>query len=171
MSESNSVKETLDKAAGGRSLSNLAPAAGSKFRKKRLGFGNGSGLGKTCGKGQKGQKCRSGYSSKGGFEGGQMPLHRRLPKIGFTSRQRVLGKNIFYTLPLKRLAESDLAGEVKIATLVERGLLPSENVRVKILGGSEINRAVSVEVHAISASAKAAIEKAGGSVRLIGSET
>ena len=148
-------------------LSSLSPVPGSRRPRKRLGVGEGSGNGKTCGRGQKGQGSRSGVSLPAGFEGGQMPLHRRLPKVGFASRKKVLGKNVFALVSVKRLAELSAEGEITLDVLREKGLVGSRSQRVKILGGSEIEQRIVVEAHAASASAKAAIEKAGGEVRLI----
>lgn len=149
------------------SLSTLSPARGSRQKPKRLGKGDGSGLGKTCGKGQKGQKSRSGASIPAGFEGGQMPLHRRLPKIGFTSRKRVRGENIYTVISLEKLLSLGNEGEVTIEVLTNAGLVRSGSKRVKILGGCACDKKLVVEAHAISASARAAIEGAGGEVRLV----
>lgn len=152
-------------------LSTLSPAHGSTHRKKRLGCGEGSGHGKTSGRGGKGQTARSGYSRKLGFEGGQVPLYRRLPKVGFTSRKKVLGENVFTTLSLARLSalvdQANLGSEVTLQALIEHGVVRSKRHKVKLLGGSEFNKKLVVEVHAISGSARAAIEGAGGEVRLI----
>lgn len=145
----------------------LAPAAGSRKKRKRLGIGEGSGNGKTCGHGQKGQKMRSGYSQPRGFEGGQMPIHRRLPKTGFTSRKRVTGQNVFTVVRLERLETAGFTGEVTFAKLVESGVVRSARERIKLLGNIEMKVALKIEAHAASASAKSAIEKAGGEVRLL----
>lgn len=138
-------------------LNELSPAKGSKSRRKRVGRGPGSGLGKTCGRGHKGQKSRTGFSRRPGFEGGQMPLVRRVPKRGFT--------NIFRTeyaaVNLDRLAalgESEVTPEL----LAERGLVRAGKP-VKILGNGEIDRAVTISAHKFSKSARAKIEAAGGS--------
>jgi large subunit ribosomal protein L15 len=151
-------------------LSTLSPTPGSKHRRKRLGFGEGSGLGKTCGKGNKGHRARSGYKSTPGFEGGQMPLHRRLPKVGFTSRKRVAGVNVYSLLSLTKLNE--LANEVtdgiiSLEFLKMKGLIKSSAPKVKILGKEKVEKKVTVEVHAISDGARAAIEQAGGVVQLV----
>ncbi len=148
-------------------LSGLAPARGSRHRKKRLGFGEGSGHGKTCGKGQKGQGSRSGYEAKRGFEGGQVPLQRRIPKVGFNSRRKTLGENIYQIVPLKRLSNVSASDTLSLERLLELGLIRSRNAPVKILGGDEVKTKFSIEAHAISASARAAIEKAGGEVRIL----
>jgi len=148
-------------------LSNLSPSKGSRRPRKRLGIGEGSGHGKTCGKGQKGQKSRSGFGLLKGFEGGQMPLHRRLPKRGFVSRQRTQGKNIFKVVSLSRLA--GLCGDsdsFTVESLYEQGILARAE-RIKILGGGKIEKKLKVQAHAISASAKTAIEAAGGEVSVI----
>lgn len=147
-------------------LSSLAPARGSRHRRKRVGFGESSGLGKTCGKGNKGARARAGFKSKPGFEGGQMPLHRRLPKVGFTSRKKVSGENVYTVISLDRL--SSLSGDsFSLADLRTNGVLRQESSKVKILGGGAVTRKITVEAHAVSASARSAIEAAGGEVRLI----
>ena len=146
-------------------ISGLKPRPGSRTVRKRVGFGEGSGLGKTCGKGQKGSKSRSGYTSKAGFEGGQMPLYRRLPKVGFTSRQRVLGKNTFRIVSLKKLLELGKE-QISFQDFVAIGIT-SEKERVKILGGCECSKKIVVEAHAISEAARDAINKAGGEVKLL----
>ena len=137
-------------------LHELSPAEGSKQSKKRVGRGPGSGLGKTAGRGHKGQKSRSGYKSRPGFEGGQMPLVRRLPKRGFT--------NIFRT-EYSVVNVSELAGlgedRVTPELLVERGLA-HRGRPVKVLGDGELDRALTVTAHKFSKSARAKIEQAGG---------
>lgn len=153
--------------AGELDLSNLFPTPGSRHRRKRLGIGEGSGSGKTSGKGQKGQRARSGASRKKGFEGGQMPIQRRLPKRGFTSRQRIRGENVYDIVSLKRVVELGLGQKVGMEDLVLNGLA-SPNSRVKLLGGFEPTSPLYISVHAASASAVAAIEKAGGKVEIIG---
>jgi len=149
-------------------LSGLSPVPGSRRRRKRLGLGEGSGHGRSCGRGENGQRSRSGFSLPAGFEGGQMPIHRRLPKRGFVSRKRVRGENVFTLVPLKRLAELETDSEITLEVLRGAGLASPPGRRVKILGGVEIDKKIVVEAHAISASAKAAIEKAGGEVRILG---
>ena len=144
-------------------LSNLHPSKGSKKQDKRRGRGPGSGQGKTAGRGQKGQKSIAGYSRKRGFEGGQMPLHRRLPKRGFT--------NIFRTeyteINLVDLAK--LAGqEIGPKELRTAGLIKKETERVKILGRGEISAAKTIQAHKFSRSAQEKIEKAGGQAITIG---
>lgn len=148
-------------------LSNLSPVPGSKHRRKRLGKGEGSGKGKTCGKGGKGQTARSGFGLPAGFEGGQMPIHRRLPKRGFTSRKKLTGENVYSTVSIDQLDAIAESGTINVEILQRSGLLRSKNAKVKILGGSAVKSKLSVEVHAISASAKEAIEAAGGEVKLL----
>src|ERR1051325_6699133 len=121
------------------SLNNLHPAKGSTHKKKRVGRGPGSGLGKTAGRGEKGQKSRSGYSSKTGFEGGQMPLHRRLPKRGFTN----IFKKQWIEVSLEALEQSFAAN-------------------------GEVTKALKVSAHRFTRSAKEKIEKAGGSITIVG---
>jgi large subunit ribosomal protein L15 len=149
-------------------LSMLAPRPGARKKRKRLGIGEGSGNGKTCGKGQKGQTSRSGFGLSAGFEGGQMPIHRRLPKVGFTSRKKILGVNDFQVINLSTLQQLIDQGvsELTLQTLRDFGLARAKT-RVKILGGIELKKKLTVEAHAVSASAKAAIEAAGGEVRLL----
>jgi len=141
-------------------LHELSPAKGSKRSRKRIGRGPGSGTGKTAGRGHKGQKSRSGYSRRLGFEGGQMPLIRRVPKRGFT--------NIFQTryqvVNLSSLAE--LSGEVTPEVLVEKGLVRSGHM-VKVLGDGEISTALTIKAHKFSASAQAKIEAAGGTCEVL----
>jgi large subunit ribosomal protein L15 len=148
-------------------LSTLAPAKGAKHRRKRVGFGEGSGLGKTSGKGTKGHKARSGFKQTRGFEGGQMPLHRRLPKFGFTSRKRLRGENIYTLVSIKKLEELATDGKATLEQFRSWGLISRADDKIKILGGTEATKAITVEVHAISASARDSILKAGGSIQLI----
>jgi large subunit ribosomal protein L15 len=140
-------------------LNTLKPAAGSKSDRKRVGRGIGSGLGKTCGRGHKGQKSRSGGFHKLGFEGGQMPLQRRLPKVGFRSKlARTTGE-----LRLNEIAKVD--GDVVDMDAVHRAdLLPINVSRAKIILSGEIDRAVTVRGIRVTRGAKAAIEAAGGKV-------
>lgn len=150
-------------------LSTLAPVKGAKHRRKRLGFGEGSGQGKTCGKGNKGHRARSGYKSSPGFEGGQMPLHRRLPKRGFTSRKKLAGENLYSVVSiesLNELADRLTDSTITIEILKTEGFLKSSRPQVKILGKGTVNKKLVVEAHAFSAGAKEAIEKAGGEVKL-----
>ncbi len=141
-------------------LSNLTPAVGSVKTRKRIGRGTGSGLGGTSTKGHKGQKSRSGYSKKIGFEGGQMPIQRRLPKFGFKNVNRVEYRGINLDA-LQILADKTKSGKIDLALLMENGLA-SRNDLIKILGRGELKAKLDVNVHAFSATAKAAIENAGG---------
>ena len=143
-------------------LNNLKPAKGSTHHDKRVGRGAGSGHGRYSTRGMKGAKSRSGYSQKLGFEGGQMPLQRRLPKFGFTNIKRVEYKaiNLF---TLEELASKNNLTEVTFDTLVQAGFV-SANDKVKILGNGAITRALAVKANAFSKSAEAAIVAAGGSV-------
>ena len=143
-------------------LSNLTPAVGSVKTRKRIGRGTGSGLGGTSTKGHKGQKSRSGYSKKVGFEGGQMPIQRRLPKFGFKNVNRVEYKAINLDV-LQRLADAKKLTKIDVQTLIEAGFL-SGNQLVKILGNGALTAKVDVEAHAFSKSAEAAIEAIGGTV-------
>src|SRR5437588_2534491 len=151
------------------SLNNLHPAKGSTHKKKRVGRGPGSGLGKTSGRGEKGQKSRSGYSSKTGFEGGQMPLHRRLPKRGFTNIFRVE----FAEINLDRLQGAidaktiDASGTINAESLVKSGVIRRAKGGVRLLGRGEIKAKLTIEVHGASKSAVAAVEKAGGTVKIL----
>ena len=144
------------------SLSNLRPAEGSTKTRKRIGRGTGSGLGGTSTKGHKGQKSRSGYSKKIGFEGGQMPIQRRLPKFGFKSLNRIEYKPINLDV-LQRLAEAKNLTKIDVQTLIEAGYI-SANHLVKILGNGAVTIKIDVEAHAFSKSAEAAIEAQGGTV-------
>jgi large subunit ribosomal protein L15 len=143
-------------------LSNLKPAAGSTRNNKRLGRGEGSGGGGTATRGHKGAKSRSGYSRKSGFEGGQMPLQRRVPKFGFTNINRVEFKGINLDV-LQGLLEKGTVSSMDQAYFVEAGLV-SKNAKIKILGRGELTKALEVHAHAFSKSAIEAIEKAGGKV-------
>lgn len=143
-------------------LSNLQPAVGSVKRKTRIGRGPGSGKGGTSTRGHKGAKSRSGYSRKIGFEGGQMPLQRRLPKFGFKNINRVEYKPVNLAI-LQQLAEAKNLEKIGLEELRAAGFA-NRNQLVKILGVGTITRAINVEAHAFSKAAQAAIEAAGGSV-------
>ena len=143
-------------------LHNLKPAKGATHHDKRVGRGAGSGHGGYSTRGLKGAKSRSGYSSKLGFEGGQMPLQRRLPKFGFTNIDRVEYKAINLST-LEELAAKNNLTEVSNETLVQSGFVSSKD-KVKILGNGTITRALAVKANAFSKSAEAAIVAAGGSV-------
>ncbi len=149
------------------SLNNLKPAPGSTHKKKRVGRGPGSGLGKTSGRGHKGQKSRSGYSSKSGFEGGQMPLQRRLPKRGFTN----IFKKKWLEISLAKLEENFNAGdEITPEILHNRGLIKKAKHDLVILGNGEISKALKISAHRFTKTAKDKIEKAGGNALQITKE-
>jgi large subunit ribosomal protein L15 len=141
-------------------LHDLSPSGGSHRDRKRVGRGPGSGLGKTAGRGQKGAGARTGHKRPAGFEGGQMPLHRRLPKRGFTNIHRVE----YQVVNLRDLERFE--GSVTVAALREAGLIGTLQRPVKILGTGELTKALTVEAHAFSKGAKEKIEAAGGSVSL-----
>ena len=141
-------------------LNNLKPANGSTHSEKRIGRGQGSGHGGTSTRGHKGAQSRSGYSRKLGFEGGQMPLQRRLPKFGFTNLKRVEYKPINLNV-LEDLATKRSLKTITIDTLIEAGMI-SKNDRVKILGNGTLTKAVEVSAHAFSKSAVEAIEAQQG---------
>lgn len=143
-------------------LSNLKPAAGATKTRKRIGRGPGSGLGGTSTRGHKGAKSRSGYSRKFGFEGGQMPIQRRLPKYGFNNISRVEYKPINLDV-LQRLADTLKLTKVGVQTLVDAGFISSKHL-VKILGNGALTVKLEVEAHAFSKSAEAAIQAVGGTV-------
>lgn len=147
------------------SLNNLKPAKGSTHKKKRVGRGPGSGLGKTAGRGEKGQKSRSGYSRKLGFEGGQMPLHRRLPKRGFTNafKKRWLEVSIA-ALDQHFNADEEVTPEL----LHERGIIKKARYDVVVLGNGELSKALRITAHRFTKSAREKIEKAGGAASVIG---
>jgi large subunit ribosomal protein L15 len=143
-------------------LSNLKPAKGSTKRSKRLGRGQGSGKGGTSTRGHKGAKSRSGYSKKIGFEGGQMPLQRRVPKYGFKNINRKEYKSINIGV-LDALAEKIKLDKIDIEVLIKAGLI-SKNAQVKILGKGTLEKKLEVHAHAFSKSAVAAIEAKNGTV-------
>ena len=146
-------------------LSNLKPAKGSTKGKKRIGRGQGSGYGGTSTRGHKGQKSRSGYSRKTGFEGGQMPLQRRVPKFGFKNINRKEYKGINIST-LQELAEKKKLKEISVDTLIDAGLV-QKNTMVKILGNGELKTKLNVKAHAFSKSAVAAIEALEGTAEKI----
>jgi len=146
-------------------LSSIKPAKGSTKNRKRIGRGTGSGRGGTSTRGHKGAKSRSGYSSKPGFEGGQMPLYRRIPKFGFKNAGRVEFKPINLDV-LEELAKK-VAGKVIDAQVLHENGLASKNDRVKVLGRGELKAKIEVIAHKFSASAIAAIEKAGGKATVV----
>lgn len=146
-------------------LSSLKPAKGSVRNNVRRGRGTGSGMGGTATRGHKGAQSRSGYSAKRGFEGGQMPLQRRVPKFGFNNpfRKEYNGINLD---TLQKLAEAKKLSSIDFAALLESGLV-SKRDRVKILGRGELKSKLDVKAHAFSATAKAAIEAKGGTTTII----
>jgi large subunit ribosomal protein L15 len=145
-------------------LHDLHPSPGSRTKRKRLGRGPGSGLGKTAGKGHKGLLARSGRANQAGFEGGQMPLARRLPKRGFTNTFRVE----YSVVNLKTLAAQEKMLRFNPEIFREIGLIKGRNSLVKILGTGDIDRALVVEAHKFSESARQKIENAGGQAKVIG---
>ncbi|HTH37355.1 MAG TPA: 50S ribosomal protein L15 [Pyrinomonadaceae bacterium] len=145
-------------------LNNIKPAPGSTHKKKRVGRGPGSGLGKTAGRGHKGQKSRSGYSSRPGFEGGQMPLQRRLPKRGFTN----IFKKQWIEISLAKIEESFNAGDnVTPEILHERGLIKKAKHDLVILGNGNVSKGLNISAHRFTKTAKDKIEKAGGTATVI----
>lgn len=146
-------------------LSNLKPAKGSVKKNKRIGRGQGSGRGGTSTRGHKGQKSRSGYSRKIGFEGGQMPLQRRVPKFGFTNLNRTEYKGINIST-LQELAEQKKVTEIDVQTLINAGLVQKSDL-IKILGNGELKIKLSVKAHAFSKKAQEAIEALQGTAEKI----
>lgn len=142
-------------------LSELKPKVGSTHYRKRIGRGIGSGIGGTSGKGNKGQLARTGGKVRRGFEGGQTPLTRRLPKFGFTN---IAFQTKYEVITLDQL--NKLGGTIDPTTLYKKGLI-QERSKVKVLGNGKLTKAITVKVHAISETAKAAITSAGGQVELI----
>ncbi|PYS73790.1 MAG: 50S ribosomal protein L15 [Acidobacteria bacterium] len=143
------------------SLNSLRPAKGSTHKKKRVGRGPGSGLGKTAGRGEKGQKSRSGYSRKIGFEGGQMPLHRRLPKRGFTN----IFKKKWLEVSLAAIDKNFNADEeITPELLHSKGIIKKAKHDVVVLGNGEISKPLRISAHRFTKSAREKIEKAGGAV-------
>lgn len=147
-------------------LHELKPAAGSRKGRKRLGRGPGSGLGKTAGRGEKGQKSRRGASLRPGFEGGQMPLARRLPKRGFTN---IFRKN-YRTVNVDRLNGFESGTTVGPEALQEAGLLKKGKDQVKILGNGSLDVALTVQAHKFTKAAAQKIESAGGKIELLGKQ-
>ena len=146
-------------------LSNLHPAEGSRKDRRRVGRGPGSGRGKTSGRGSKGQKSNSGYSRRVGFEGGQMPLNRRLPKRGFTN----IFKKEYIEVNLDRLA-AVAKDEIHPGDMIEAGLVRKSGIEIKILGRGDITGAKTVHAHKFTRSAQKKIEDAGGQAVLIGKQ-
>jgi large subunit ribosomal protein L15 len=143
-------------------LHTLKPAEGSKKRTKQLGRGTGSGLGKTSGRGHKGQRSRSGSKHKRGFQGGQMPLHRRLPKFGFTN----IFKKEYQIVNVSDLTRCE-PGEITSKTLLEVGLIKSARIPIKILGNGDVDKPLTIKAAAFSKSAVTKIEAAGGKVEVV----
>ncbi len=144
-------------------LNELKPAEGARKKKRRVGRGPGSGSGKTSGRGHKGQKSRSGGSIPAWFEGGQMPLARRLPMKGFTS----LNRQTHEVINVCDLERSGLEGEVTVDVLRASGVVSGSRGKVKVLANGEITRAITLKVNAISAKAREKVEAAGGTIELI----
>ena len=144
-------------------LNELKPAEGARRKKRRIGRGPGSGSGKTSGRGHKGQKSRSGGSIPAWFEGGQMPLARRLPMKGFTSMSR----KTFEVINVCDLERSGLEGDVTVDVLRASGVVRGTRGKVKVLANGEITRAITLKVNAISAKAREKVEAAGGTIELI----
>ena len=144
-------------------LNNLRPSIGSTKNRKRIGRGTGSGHGKTATKGHKGQKARSGGSIKAGFEGGQMPLQRRLPKRGFTPLDRV----VYSLVNISQLDVFEPGSVIDVLSLISKGLVKSDRFAVKILGNGDITKSLKISANKFSQSAKEKIIAAGGSVEEI----
>lgn len=147
-------------------LSKLKPPAGSRKKRKRVGRGPGSGTGKTAGRGHKGQKARAASKKKPGFEGGQMPLQRRLPKRGFAPRNRIE----WSIVNVRDLARFDANDEVNPETLLAKGLIRKITDPVKILGMGDLELALSVKAHKFSKTAQDKLTQAGGTIEVIGGE-
>jgi large subunit ribosomal protein L15 len=145
-------------------LGELKPAAGSRKKRKRIGCGPGSGHGKTSTRGHKGTQSRTGNTKNAWYEGGQMPLQRRLPKRGFTNIFRVG----FQVINLSDLDRFDANATVDADALLDKGLIKNVDNKVKLLGDGEIKKALTIKVNAVSKKAKEAVEKAGGQVSLVG---
>ena len=142
-------------------LNNLSPEKGARRNKKRIGRGPGSGFGKTAGRGHKGARSRSGYTSKPGFEGGQMPLHRRLPKRGFTN----IFKKEYRIISLNDLDTFDAGTVVDRQALLDAGIIKDTDNLVKVLANGEISKAVTVDLDKLSQTASEKITAAGGTVK------
>ncbi len=149
-------------------LHTIANSNGANRRKKRVGSGEGSGLGKTCGRGQKGAKSRSGYSVRPGFEGGQMPLYLKLPHRGFSNYKH---RTNYAELSIRDLSKFDEKVTITREYLIEKGFIAKSVKRVKLLANGETDKAYTIEVAKASAGAIAKIEKAGGKVTLLSEKT
>ena len=150
-------------------LHDLSPLPGSRHRRKRVGRGESSGLGKTCGRGGKGQTARTGGKVAMHFEGGQMPLYRRIPKIGFRARVRYTGRNQYALVPLSVLDKFEVGANICPEALENKGISLSHKTRAgyKVVATGSITKAVKVKVHAITLAAREKIEAAGGSVEIM----
>ena len=150
-------------------LSNIGPMPGAKKKAKRVGRGESSGIGKTCGRGGKGQTARNGGFIPARFEGGQMPLYRRIPKFGFNARKQYLGLNDYTIVNLDMLEKFDANATVDASSLESRGLSQAHTRKagIKVLGTGTLTKKLTVKVNAISASAKARIEALGGTVEIV----
>jgi large subunit ribosomal protein L15 len=144
-------------------LNDLSPSIGSKKKKKRIGRGPGSGHGSTSCKGDKGQKARSGASIRPGFEGGQMPLHRRIPKRGFYN----IFKKEFEIINIKDLQRFEGASQIDIDVLKKSGLIKSERNKIKLLGDGEVTFPINIKVHRATMTAVEKIQSGGGKVELL----
>lgn len=145
------------------SLHALGNTRGARTRKVRVGRGRGSGKGKTCGRGTKGQMSRAGHKHKQGFEGGQMPLLRRLPKRGFANPRGT----VYVPVDVAELARFEEGSQVDVARLAGSGLAKGSGIRIKVLGTGPLDRKLHVEAHAFSAAARRAIEDAGGDCHVV----
>jgi len=150
-------------------LSKLAPSKGARKVRHRIGRGEGSGWGKTSGRGGKGQTARTGGKIRPGFEGGQMPLYRRVPKLGFRSRNKTLGENVFNLVNLDLLERFEDGATVDTAALVAMGvkLRACKKAGIKILGRGNLSKKLNLKVQAVSKAAKAKIEACGGTVEIV----
>jgi large subunit ribosomal protein L15 len=149
-------------------LNSIVNSNGANRRKKRIGSGEGNGHGKTCGRGQKGSKSRSGYSVRPGFEGGQMPLYLKIPTRGFNNYRHATNYIILNVSDLKRFEGEEV---VNLKLLIDKGLAPKSARRLKLLGMGDIETAINVEVDKASSSAVEKVEKAGGKVLIKSAET
>lgn len=147
-------------------LHNLKAPKPNRKTRKRVGRGEGSGLGEQSGRGHKGQKSISGYSYKRGFEGGQMPLQRRIPKFGFKNRFRVEYKAVNLDVLQKLIDDKKVGGTITASDLVNAGLVSNKD-RIKVLGRGELTSKINVEVHAFSKTAVEKIEQAGGTAKTV----
>ncbi|MBT9315336.1 50S ribosomal protein L15 [Leptothoe spongobia] len=145
-------------------LEDAQPKAGSKRRRRRVGRGIAAGQGATCGFGMRGQKSRSGRPTRPGFEGGQLPLYRRIPKL---KHFPIVNQKVFTVLNVSRLAELSAGSEVTMASLMDVGIITSNDGPLKILGNGELNVALTVKAAAFTQSAKAKIEAAGGTCEIV----